>query len=243
MIGQVGLNVDFSAGWLYLFLVLPTVWLFGSLFGGLAIISATEGKSRRGPLILASLAICSSVTLFILTRGIDRGFDVGTFLGIVPALLGSWALFDHLTRKGETVSTQRRQFSMRSILNVMLCASVAVGGMAYFHQQSERAWREQKAYELISYAKMILATPTLCADTGDFGIDLIVNNPDEAIALCTEAIELAPDNAEAYNLRASAYELTGDAPKARQDRLRAKTLGYRPAASSDTEQRIAVEPE
>lgn len=51
---------------------------------------------------------------------------------------------------------------------------------------------------------------------------------DKALADFEMAIKLAPKNAEAYNLRAMAYDAMGDDAKAKEDRKHAKELRSKP---------------
>ena len=239
MFGQVGLNFDFSAGALLLLFVLPVVVLFGCLCGGLAIVS--DSRSRFAPRILSMVAIAASLLLFYLTRGLDRGFDIGTLLGLTPGLLGVWGLSNELSRPGTRRVVRTNQFSLHVIFRLVLCIAVALGVMAFFDRMAYQTHNARQSFGLVTQAKMILATPVI--DANPAAMDMLGLGPDKAIELCNQAIELAPENGEAYNVRATAYEQKGDTARANADRLQATALGYRQPAPSDTEQTDEREPE
>jgi hypothetical protein len=236
MIGQTGLNgfdLNPAAGFGLLILMVPL--LFGGLFGALAIVSAAERGTNVGPIILAFVAISSTAVVFFAIPRVFRGFDFGTFMALIPLLLGSWAIFEVATRSTKATKSKVGQYPLRSILNVVFCISLAIAIMAFSDRQFRFKERAYRVLELLTHARMVVSTPVV-PDADPEAVAILGIGPDKAIELCNEAIELAPNNGEAYNIRATAYEQKGEAQSARQDRLRAEELGYRTSAASDTEQ-------
>jgi hypothetical protein len=230
-IAQVGLNaVDITAAF-QLLAILGALILLGFTFGVLAIASAPNRSKRVRTLILASLAMGSTATLFLFTRDVSHGFNFGTMFALAPTLLGCWAIVDVIAPANPSSG---KQYSIQTILKLIFCVSLAVALMAYFRTGSIRYQREVTANAFVAQAKMILATPS--SETDTMASDILGFGPKKLIDLCTKAIKLAPDNSEAYSLRAVGYDRIGDSVQASADRLRAEELGYVDAAASDTEQ-------
>ena len=232
MTGYLASNVDHLAVVYLLGFALPIVWLFGMLFGFLSVISAIERMSRRAPLVLGCLAILSTLVLLVMTARVDRGFNSPTLIGLLPAVLGISTVADRMSKSSSRHLAGNWQLSLRVLVNVTLVVAVVMGAMACLERASENARRAQKALRLVSQARVLLATPSMCSHVGEFGVDLIVNDPSDAVSLCSEAITLLPENGEAYDVRAVAYDRMGDRSRARRDRERARQLGYHPSMNN-----------
>lgn len=100
--------------------------------------------------------------------------------------------------------------------------------MAYIDRQHKNRHRDFQVRRLLTSAETALATPDLDL------LDLPAG-AHEAIERCNEALLINPNSGEAYHIRARAYELTGNLEKAKQDRSRAKALGYRLSSAKDAE--------
>ena len=226
MIGQIGLGgftVGPAVGLGLLILMVPL--MFGCMFGALAIISAAERGNRLGPIVLACVAISSTVVVLLVVPGAFRGFDIATIVALTPLLLGSWVIFEVATRSPTAIVAKADQFSLRSLLNIVFCAAIAIGIMVVIDEKSRSEERDFIILGLLTKAKMVINTP-VTMDGNSNGSEMFGVGPDAAIELCNKAIALAPDNGEAYDLRATAYEQMGDTQRAWIDRWQAEKLGY-----------------